>query len=389
MTSLMDSFDRNSREEPFHFAGRREELATLHKRLKRVIDSRDSKGGMALVTGVPGAGKTQLGNRFAKEAQGMRHVDVRCLAIEPEMLLSGLSLFMAIGDVLDGTSEFRKVAEMDVRTVSGGAGLGPLKGNMAKEHVRHTGEFAALLRASQKAKAWCNKVLLVTVDELQGLSADGMSPLRVLHMDLHQCPILLVGIGLQHTLSVLESLGGRSGMSRPSTHIRLGTLDQEDAQDAIGQAMYALGCPIPQQSVDALAEASLGFPQHIHGYIEGACAAVDKYDGLDSSESLKEALAHGHRVRLDYYQSRLAALRLKNRAPVESVAAAMMHRKTDRLTWLEAVSAASAFTDDGESAVENAVERGVLTVDEAGDLRFGIPSFHEYMRQRVRPRQPR
>ena len=65
---LLAAHNRTSRDEPYHFAGRREELTVLHERLDEVTETSESLGGMALVTGVPGVGKTQLGRRFGKEA---------------------------------------------------------------------------------------------------------------------------------------------------------------------------------------------------------------------------------------------------------------------------------------------------------------------------------
>ena len=74
--ALLAAHNRTSRDEPYHFAGRREELAVLHSRLDEVHETGESVGGVALVTGVPGIGKTQLGRQFGKEAQCAR--TLRC-----------------------------------------------------------------------------------------------------------------------------------------------------------------------------------------------------------------------------------------------------------------------------------------------------------------------
>ena len=54
---------------PPHFAGRRTELAAMLRRLKLVREHGHAKSGIALVTGVPGGGKTQFAERFAAEVE--------------------------------------------------------------------------------------------------------------------------------------------------------------------------------------------------------------------------------------------------------------------------------------------------------------------------------
>ena len=57
---------RSEREPPPYFAGRAKELAALRKRLDDLCETGDPSGGMALIIGVPGVGKTQLGRKFAE-----------------------------------------------------------------------------------------------------------------------------------------------------------------------------------------------------------------------------------------------------------------------------------------------------------------------------------
>ena len=373
--ALLAAHNRTSRGEPYHFAGRREELAVLHRRLDRVIQTGEAVGGVALVTGVPGVGKTQLGRRFAKEAQSRSDAKVKHLAISAGMLSDDLRLFTAIGREMNAEDEFRKA--------------GIVNGNVTKEQVRHTGSFGSLLLATSASAAWWSKALVLTVDELQGLKEEGRPALEELHLGLHRCPIMLVGIGLQHTLRVLESGDSRAGLSRPGTHLRLALMTIDEAEEAIAGALQALGGDIPKQSAAALAKMSQGFPQHLHGYIEGACFAYDKHGGLHSSTALAEAADYGHRRRQEHYQGRLAALGIANRSAMLNVAATMQSSGVDRLDWDEAVQAAAAKRRNPESVIEAAVERGVLAEYEDGTVGFGIPSFFAYMGEQIRERERR
>ena len=381
--------NRTSRDEPYHFAGRREELAVLHGRLDEVIDAGESLGGVALMTGVPGVGKTQLGRRFAKEAQARRDATVKHLAISSGMLADDLSLFLAIGRALASENEFRKVAETDTRTTAACGAIGIVKGNVAKEHVRHTGSLGSLLLATKGSAAWRHTVLVLTVDELQGVKPAGMAALAELHLGLHGCPILLLGIGLQHTLRVLESGDSGAGLSRPATHLRLGTMATDDAEEAITGALEALGGDISKPGAATLAHMSQGFPQHIHGYIKGACAAYDEHGGLDTPAAIDAAAAFGHRLRQDHYQSRLAAMGAASRSAMLNVAATMLERAVDWLDWDDAVAAAAAKREDPEAVVEAAVERGVLAEREDGTVGFGMPSFLAYMGEQIKARKRR
>ena len=375
----------SQREPPPHFAGRKGELAALNRRLDDILRLRSSDGGLALITGVPGAGKTQLGRKFAQQLRERDDVDARCLFVEPELLAAPLDLFKAMGEALDSADAFREVAEIDTRTVSRGGGFGPVKASFTREPARHTGEFAALLRASQATGAWEGKALIVLVDEVQGVQPAGMNALRVLHQGLHGCPILPVGIGLQQTPRVLANPpDGSTGISRPGMKLRLGSLSRLEALDAVTLGMEALERPIDPRCAVALAEASFGFPQHIHGYLEGACEAIEKHGALDSDAALATALEIGHETRIDYYNGRLGALAPRNRAAMLKVAAKMRDSGIEKLTWLDAAAAAEKTRGvHGDAAIDDAVHHGVLTEDEEGNLSFGIPSFHRHMQRQI------
>lgn len=363
--ALFARHTRTSRDEPYHFAGRREELGILHGRLDEVIETGKSLGGVALVTGVPGIGKTQLGRRFAKEAQLRCDAKVRHLAISTGMLSDDWSLFIAIGRALECEDGFRMAAE---ETTAASRGI--------------AGSVGHLL--SRSSAAWRGTALVLTVDELQGVRPAGMAVLEELHLGLHGCPILLVGIGLQNTLRVLESGDSRGGLSRPATHLRLGTMAIDDAEEAIAGAMQALGGEIPKQGAATLAQMSQGFPQHIHGYIKGACAAYDEHGGLDSRAAIDDAAEYGHRQRQDHYQDRLAALGAANRSAMLNVAATMLDKGVDRLAWDAAVEAAGAKRENPEAVIEAAVARGVLAEAEDGTVGFGMPSFFAYMEAQLK-----
>ena len=369
---------------PPHFAGRRTELAAIMRRLDLVRDQNNAKSGIALVTGVPGIGKTQFAERFAGEASAS--VGAKTLIVEPQLLSFDVSLFMAIGAAIGAEDEFRRVAEIDTRIVGGSVGDATVKGGVTREHGRHTGEFPALLRASKRTGAWDGKVFVLIVDELQSIQPPGMNALHALHLGLHECPLFVVGVGLQHTPQVLSHpKGDAPGISRIDEPIQLECLGHKDSVEAFVLGMKALGRDIPKAQARCLANESHGFPQHIHGYLSGACAAYDACGSLESESAMNEALALGRKARTAFYNRRLNSL--LDRDAMQPVIDAMAEAGTNAMTRRQAATAIeSAHGGEGAAAVDSAIAHGVLSVSDDGLLRFGIPSFHAHMLQHERHR---
>ena len=368
---------RSPREPPPYFAGRATELAALNKRLDDLRETGDPTGGMALIVGVPGAGKTQLGRKFAEEAVARDASHLRHLAVDTTMLEDDVDLFMAVARTLDAEAAGRKVAELDTRSTARSAGIGIVRGGVTREHARHTGSLSALLCTSHHAGMWKQRALVLIVDELQTVEPPGMRALRALHQGDHGCPILLVGIGLQHTQQVLGNPpDGSAGISRIAEPITLAPLSEDDALKAIAGNMLAMGYDIPEATVIALAEASQGFPQHVHGYLRGAVDAIDKHGALERGPALDAALQAGHQARTDYYDARLGML--ADQDAMLPVIETMLATGRESLRRSEAIAAVNAAAFDGETTVRNAIAHGVLTLARGG-LSFGIPSFRQHM----------
>ena len=368
---------RSQREPPPYFAGRAKELAALNKRLGDLRETGDPTGGIALIVGVPGAGKTQLGRKFAEDAVERGASNVRHLAVDTTMLESDVDLFMAIARALDAEAEGRKVADLDTRSTGRTADIGIVRGGVTQEHAHHTGSLSALLNASHHAGMWQRKALVLVVDELQTIEPRGMRVLRALHQGDHGCPILLLGIGLQHTQQVLGSPSdGSAGISRIAEPMMLAPLSAREALEAIDGNMAAMGYEIPNAGVAALAEASQGFPQHIHGYLRGAVEAIDEHGGLEPGPSLDAALKVGDQARTDYYDARLTML--PDQDAMLPVIETMLATRRESLRRAEAIEVVNAAAFDGENTVRQAIAHGVLTLHRGG-VSFGIPSFRRHM----------
>lgn len=376
------------RDAPPHFAGRTVELAALNRRLDALCASARAEAGMSLVTGVQGVGKTHLGLKFARDAtrrEGPRRIFWKSMA--PDTLAADdVVVFMAIMRSLGSESAGRKVADLNPQATALGAGVGLAKANVSLTRIRKTHDLAELLSESVAAGAWNGKALVVTIDELQTVSPAGMGALRVLHHGVPDCPMMVLGIGLQHTPEVLSNLAGAPGISRVAEEFNLGPLSPAETFEAVHDGLLALGHEIPATCAQELAQASMGFPQHVHGYLAGACEAVARHGRLASGVPLTEALAFGDKARVAYYEGRLRLI--ANSRAMLAVVGAMAERGSDHLDIDAVTKVLDEAAFDGPRVVREAIEHGVLTRSARSELSFGIPSFHRYMDDWLRHERP-
>ena len=340
-----------------HFAGRKAELATLTEMLGRTAAQGRMEGGLRLITGIPGAGKTSLGRRFAQLASERRGIKHKWFSVET--LESEVGAFLRVGESIGAAKAVRRIAERD-----------------AKMTRTPFPDLLAKLRESRSWPSSC-KALVVFVDELQQIEPAGMKCLQALHSGSHGCPIVLVGMGLQHTRSILAA----QGLSRVESPIALGPLSQSEAVEAIDGNLRAFNCgDVTEECLTALANATHGFPQHIHAYLAAAVEVVGNRGRLTAGDTLQEALQAGDAKRIDYYQSRLLAMDVRSaHNAMYPIVRRLSEAGTDALDEQEAIELYDESKYDGERVVDQAVAQGVLTLNADGTVGFGIPSFKQYM----------
>ena len=359
---------------PLYFAGREAELRRFHGDL-RALCSTGASNGLLLTIGVPGSGKTRLAEEFLKSVDGTTVGGrvVATLAMSPKGMESSIDLFLEMADALDERKLADQVAQHDDKFL----GVASPALGISRDIKRHTPGFPRLLTESKRRGMWDGKVLVLVVDELQSVSDAGMEALCELHNDTHTCPVLLMGFGLQHTATRLANPSHGRGISRIAEPTILHPLAHPDTVDIFKQTLDRLGHgDVPAPSVEALAHASHGFPQHVNGYLEGAHKALLQHGHL-TDDSIGEALAHGHRRRVSYYEARLA--HGNSHAPMRTVVGAMERAGATAMRYRDAkrILAQAGFEDD---ALDAAIAHGALML--AGeDVSFGIPSFHAYMKQ--------
>ena len=376
-----------------HFAGRVAELSELAERLDNVLLG-NTTGGIQLITGVPGAGKSQLGRVFADAAR--QRGSVRCEWVDVATVGRDVDLFLTIAEALDEDHTGREVVDLNAKLANGGTGT-CARGRATLDHPRHTSGFPRLLaafkRALQKRGAWGEgEALVLLIDELQTIRPPAMENLHTLHRGDHGCPIMVVGIGLQHTQKVLaHPVDGSPGISRTPPPIVLGNLSADEAREAVRENITAIaGEVLSNQCVARLAAASHGFPQHIHAYVASAVEVLRKRGHCDAGPPLEEALRKGDAKRSNYYLDRIASMGTTDPlGAMAHIAAALDKSDAHTMLFDDAVAAFGGTKHDGQAVVEAAIARGVLAQQRDGTVGFGIPSFQTFLLEQVRERDAR
>ena len=352
---------------PPHFAGRDAELSAMRQRLDVTLSERGSAvEGLLLITGIPGIGKTHLADHFVRQAAEDDNVGV--LTLGPVDLTSPEGLLLLMGRAMGAEDGFARAAGIDDK-VSGvrGSVAGVVSGGVTLDAHRPALAFSHMLRATKDLAAWRGKALVMVIDEVQSMDSRSADQLLTLHMGQHECPVLTIAVGLQHSKSVLS----RHGISRTSER-RLGLLSQDETLEAVYRGLANLGVELTEDTAKALAEASMRFPQHVHGHIEAAYNVHRKRGEIDSPKAVAETLAMGREARDEYYRGRIGAM---------GAGAYTLYPLVEHMAdaQLEDITRPRAESILGKDIVGAAVEHGVLSVDDHGLLSFGIPSFRAYM----------
>ena len=371
------------RNAPPHFAGRTDELGKLASYADYVFRNADPSGGIVLIDGVPGSGKTQLMREFIKRQEASSR-GVLTLAVttadipeDAKSLMFLIASAMPVGRrrALGIVGEERRARSLSL------AGVGKFDwDNPTAPELPIT----EMLRLSKDTGWWREQSMIVSIDEIQTIEPPARKMLRVLHEGLHGCPIMVVCAGLTQSASVLANPEhGPHTISRCALRLRLGLLGEKEAREAIVQGLAKLGVQCPADVGEQLAAASMGFPQHVYGYIAGAMAASEMAVPSDDG-FMAAALARGDDIRRQYYEARLSAMRAP-KGIVYFLAGAMDARRDGGAMYLHELVETlerlpAGYNPDGLRAtavIDMAVEAGVL-VENAGRYAFGIPSFHEH-----------
>ena len=385
------------RSRALHFAGRRQELETLHARLEFVVKEQDPEDGIVLIDGIQGIGKTGLLREFARQAVevGPRYGQAEVvhlplvaneLAVQPADLAATMlnSIPSAVPkDITGAKREVSRAFAWIRRNVKRGPGF--------ELRVQENLPLNQLLRESMDLGWWDDRALLLTIDEIQNINGNGRENLATLHEGKHGCPILVVCAGLQHSRQVLQDpMTTANGMPSPAisrfSTLTLDMLSPEESTEAAQMSVQkATGTALPEDLAARMAAVSLGFPQHLHGYAQACLEALRKFGALDTDEAKQWAMARGDSSRLAYYEGRLQSFTPDEGIVLRQIAALACDRN-GRIAWRSAAETADAADIDssGRQLLAAAIQKGVLSLAEGStDLVFPIPSLMNHLAGRA------
>ena len=126
------------RQPPLYFAGRTAEIDSLREALAMLCASGDPSNGIELLTGVPGAGKTQLANEYAKRMAGETHSGrmVHVVDLDTHLLTDEAGVFLTLAKALGEAAIGKAVSGLDTKTTGRAFGVAGVQAGATVSHGR-------------------------------------------------------------------------------------------------------------------------------------------------------------------------------------------------------------------------------------------------------------
>lgn len=298
------------------FAGRADEIECAKAALRSVERGRLA-GQTALFTGAPGAGKTALLEHLKEDFE--RNGLAVAARLPVELIERPTDAIGAV--VMQIDPEIAKKARQEITTTYGG-GISSVISAGAERSKKDAGMSAmptfATIHPLLK-KRLNGKPVVLFLDEAQDAVGDRPNGTNSLIQELHKGhsgPFLLIAGGLSDSKSVFKQIGiSRFGRNRlHALGLLSGAEVREAAEDFLANEEYGIDCGPPairQQWVEALADESKGWPQHLTNAFCGAAEEIIKADGSLGNANLAAALKSSREYRESYYKARIEGVPLK------------------------------------------------------------------------------
>jgi hypothetical protein len=392
MDPVRNPFAPGAGQRPPELAGRDRELDAFDVVLERVSRSRPERS--LVLTGLRGVGKTVLlgelrsmavrrgwgaGKIEARPEADLRrplsaalHRAIRDLAVRHrapdrvEGVLGVLKAFALRANPTDAKLRERWQPGIDAPAAVGRADSGDIEIDLVElftdvaELAQDVGTGVALL-----------------IDEMQDLRPDDVSALCAACHELSQsgAPLVVVGAGLPHLPAVLSA--SKSYSERLFRYLRIDRLEREEADRAVLAPIERENAGISSDALDALFEASSGYPYFIQAYGKAAwdAAPADPITAEDVMVAAPEAEAE---LAVGFFGSRY-----ERATPAEREYLRAMAELTEGRDEGAGSTDVAVFLGRKPSSLspsrDSLIKKGLVYSAERGQIAFTVPHFGRFL----------
>lgn len=389
---MRNPFAPGAGQRPPELAGRDKELRAFEVVLERVARGRPERS--LVLTGLRGVGKTVLlgelrsmavkrgwgaGKIEARPEAGLRrplsaalHRAIRDLAVRHrapdrvESVLGVLKAFALRSNPEDAKLRDRWQPGIDVPAAVGRADSGDIEIDLVElftevaELAQDVGTGVALL-----------------IDEMQDVPADDISALCAACHELSQsgAPLVVVGAGLPHLPAVLSA--SKSYSERLFRYVRIDRLTREDADRAVLAPVDREEAGIEPEALDALFDASGGYPYFIQAYGKAAwdAAPADPITATDVAVAAPEADAE---LAVGFFGSRYERATPAEREYLRSMAE-LTDGKDAGVNTAQVAEHLGRKPSSLSPARDSLIKKGLVYSAERGQIAFTVPHFGRFL----------
>ena len=392
MDPVRNPFAPGAGQRPPELAGRDRELDAFDVVLERVSRSRPERS--LVLTGLRGVGKTVLlgelrsmavrrgwgaGKIEARPEADLRrplsaalHRAIRDLAVRHrapdrvEGVLGVLKAFALRANPADAKLRERWQPGIDAPAAVGRADSGDIEIDLVElftdvaELAQDVGTGVALL-----------------IDEMQDLRADDVSALCAACHELSQsgAPLVVVGAGLPHLPAVLSA--SKSYSERLFRYLRIDRLEREEADRAVLAPVERENAGIAPDALDALFEASSGYPYFIQAYGKAAWDAAPA-DPITAEDVLVAAPEAEAELAVGFFGSRY-----ERATPAEREYLRAMAELTEGRDEGAGSTDVAVFLGRKPSSLspsrDSLIKKGLIYSAERGQIAFTVPHFGRFL----------
>ncbi|MEV8436152.1 ATP-binding protein [Actinosynnema sp. NPDC051121] len=392
MDPVRNPFAPGAGQRPPELAGRDKELGAFEVVLERVARGRPERS--LVLTGLRGVGKTVLlgelrsmavkrgwgaGKIEARPEAGLRrplsaalHRAIRDLAVRHrapdrvEAVLGVLKAFALRSNPEDAKLRDRWQPGIDVPAAVGRADSGDIEIDLVElftevaELAQDVGTGVALL-----------------IDEMQDVPSDDVSALCAACHELSQsgAPLVVVGAGLPHLPAVLSA--SKSYSERLFRYVRIDRLSREDADRAVLAPVDREEAGIEPEALDALFDASGGYPYFIQAYGKAAwdAAPADPITATDVAVAAPEADAE---LAVGFFGSRYERATPAEREYLRAMAE-LTDGKDAGVNTAQVADQLGRKPSSLSPARDSLIKKGLVYSAERGQIAFTVPHFGRFL----------